>query len=194
MDRAAPTRDRIAGILLWISYPIALFLLSISYAAASHDGLMRTLSEEDARRIGAELKRWSQRPIRATNRRALGLCGILIVLLLVATQHAPNPAATIRGLATMFVVMQGSLHFMSLGLLRGLLRAGVGEAQDAIDAARDPRRISGFDMAMLWTMVAWRPAMSSKPTGQYSPVERPLWRANTFARAVVSKSYVAVSR
>jgi hypothetical protein len=90
---------------------------------------MRTLSEEDARRIGAELKRWSQRPIRATNARALGLCGILIVLLLVAMQHAPNPAATIRGLAAMFVVMQGSLHFMSLGLLRGLLRAGVGEAQ-----------------------------------------------------------------
>ena len=54
----------------------------------------------------------------------------------------------------MFVVMQGSLHFMAMGLLRGLLRAGVGEAQDAIDAARDPRRISGFDMAMLWIMVA----------------------------------------
>ena len=50
--------------------------------------------------------------------------------------------------------MQGSLHFMSLGLLRGLLRAGVGEAQDAINAARDPHRISGFDMAMLWLMIA----------------------------------------
>ena len=154
MQHGQRPRDRIDRILLWISYPIAPFLLSISYAAALHDGVMRTLSEEDARRIGAELKRWSQRPVRATNRRALGLCGILIVLLLVATQHAPNPAATIRGLATMFVVMQGSLHFMSLGLLRGLLRAGVAEAQDAIDAARDPRRISGFDMAMLWTMVA----------------------------------------
>jgi hypothetical protein len=131
-----------------------LFLLSISYATASHDGAMRTLSEEDARRIGAELKRWSQRPVRATNARAVGLCGVLIVMLLVGAQHAPNPAATIRDLATMFVVMQGSLHFMAMGLLRGLLRAGVGEAQDAIDAARDPRRISGFDMAMLWIMVA----------------------------------------
>jgi hypothetical protein len=115
---------------------------------------MRTLSEEDARRLGAELKRWSQRPVRATNARALGLCGCLIVMMLVAAQHAPDPAATIRGLATMFVVMQGSLHFMSMGLLRGLVRAGVGEAQDAITAARDPRRISGFDMAMLWIMVA----------------------------------------
>ncbi len=54
----------------------------------------------------------------------------------------------------MFVVIQGSLHFMSLGLLRGLLRAGIGEARDAIDAMRDPRRISNFDVAMLWTIVA----------------------------------------
>lgn len=115
---------------------------------------MRTLSEEDARRIGAELKRWSQRPVRATNAWALGLCGILIVVMLLAAQRTPDSAATVHGLATMFVVMQGSLHFMSLGLLRGLLRAGVGEAQDAIDAIRDPHRISNFDMAMLWTMVA----------------------------------------
>jgi hypothetical protein len=115
---------------------------------------MLTLSEEDARRIGAELKRWSQRPVSVTNTRAVGLCSILIVMMLVATQHAPDPAATIRGLATLFIVMQGSLHFMSLGLLRGLLRAGVAEAQDALDSIQNPRRISGFDMAMLWTLVA----------------------------------------
>jgi hypothetical protein len=115
---------------------------------------MRTLSEEDARRIGAELKRWSQRPVRVTNAWALGLCGILIVMMLLAAQRTLDPAATVHGLATLFVVMQGSLHFMSLGLLRGLLRAGVSEAQDAMDAIRDPHRISNFDMAMLWAMVA----------------------------------------
>lgn len=130
------------------------FSLSISYARASHDGAMRTLSEEDARRIGAELKRWSQRPVRVTNARALGLCGMLIVMMLVAAQRTPDPAATVHGLATMFVVMQGSLHFMSLGLLRGLRRAGVSEAQDAMESVREPHRISNFDMAMLWTMVA----------------------------------------
>ncbi|HYW88311.1 MAG TPA: hypothetical protein VFB50_11105 [Chloroflexota bacterium] len=115
---------------------------------------MRALSEYDARRIGAELKRWSQRPIRATNARALGLCGVLLVLLLVAMQHVPDAAATIRRLAAVYVVMLASLHYLSLGLLRGLRRAGVAEAQDAIDAVRDSRRISAFDMAMFWTLVA----------------------------------------
>ena len=116
--------------------------------------MVRTLSEHDAQRIGAELKRWSQRPIRATNARALGLCGVLLVLLLVALQHVPDAAATIRRLAALYVVMLASLHYLSLGLLRGLRRAGVAEAQDAIDAVRDSRRISAFDMAMFWTLVA----------------------------------------
>lgn len=115
---------------------------------------MRTLSKDDARRLGAELKRWSQRPIGATNARAAGLCAIVTVMMLVAAHHEANPAAAVRAIATMFVVIQGSLHFMSLGLLRGLLRAGIGEARDAIDAMRDPRRISNFDVAMLWTIVA----------------------------------------
>jgi hypothetical protein len=142
------------SILLCISYPTRLFHLSISYATASHDCLVSTLSEDDARRIGAELKRWSERPIGATNARALGLCTILTVMTLVAAQRAPNPAAAVHGFATIFAVIQGSVHFMSMGLLRGLRRAGIGYAQDAINAVRDPRRISNFDMAMLWTIVA----------------------------------------
>ena len=110
---------------------------------------MRNLSEDDARRIGAELKRWSQRPVASTNARALGLCAIVIVMMLVAAQHAPDPATLVHGIATMFIVIQGSVHFMSIGLLRGLRRAGIDEAQDAINAVRHPRRVSNFDMAML---------------------------------------------
>jgi hypothetical protein len=113
-----------------------------------------SLSKDDARRIVAELKRWSQRPIGDTNARALGLSAVLAVLMLVAAQHAPQPANSVRMLAVMFSVMLGTLHYMSLGMLRGLLRAGVPEAQDAIDAVRNPRRISAFDMAMTWLLVA----------------------------------------
>jgi hypothetical protein len=115
---------------------------------------MRSLSEDDARRIGAELKRWSKRPIGATNARALGLCTIVTVMMLVAAQRALNPAAAVHGMTTIFAVIQGSVHFMRMGLLRGLRRAGIGEAQDAINAVRDPRRISHFDLAMLWAIVA----------------------------------------
>ena len=150
--RQAAQLDYELGVPLRILYPKAQFSLSISYATALHDWVMRTLSEDDARRIGAELKRWSQRPVETRGR--WGLCSILIVMLLVAAQRAPNPAAVIHGVATMFVVIQGSLHFMSMGLLRGSLGAGIGEAQDPINAVREPHRVSNFDMAMLWIMVA----------------------------------------
>jgi hypothetical protein len=115
---------------------------------------MRTLPKDEARRIGAELRRWSQRPRRETNARALGLCAVIVTMMLVAAQDIPDPAATIYGLALLFLLIQGSVHFMSLGLLRGLLRAGIGEARDAIDSMRDPRRISNFDMAVLWGLIA----------------------------------------
>lgn len=113
-----------------------------------------TLSEQDSRRIGAELKRWSERPVRATNVRALGLCGFLLAMVLVAAWQMPDSAVAVRHLAAMFVVMLATLHYLSKGVLRGLKRAGVVEAQDALDSVSDPRRISTFDMAMVWTLVA----------------------------------------
>jgi hypothetical protein len=75
-------------------------------------------------------------------------------MMLVAAQRAPVLAAAVHGIATLLAAIQGSVHFMSIGLLRGLRRAGIGEAQDAMNAVRDPRRISSFDIAMLWTIVA----------------------------------------
>jgi hypothetical protein len=140
--------------LLYISFKGSLVFPLISYAPTLHDHIVRSLSEDDARRIGAELKRWSQRPISATNARVLGLCVILIVTMLVATKGAPNGASAISSLATVFAVCQCTLYYMSISLLRGLLRVGVREARDAIIAVRDPRRISNFDMAMLWVLIA----------------------------------------
>ena len=75
-------------------------------------------------------------------------------MVLVAAWHMPNSAAAVRHLAAMVVVMLGTLHFLSKGVLRGLRRAGISEAQDAIDSVSDPRRISAFDMAMVWVLVA----------------------------------------
>ncbi|HTE82309.1 MAG TPA: hypothetical protein VK634_16620 [Reyranella sp.] len=46
------------------------------------------------------------------------------------------------------------MHFIAMGTLRGLRRAGIAEAQDAMNATRDPRRISAFDLAMTWLLIA----------------------------------------
>jgi len=112
------------------------------------------LSKKDAKRVGAELKRWSQRPVRSTNTRAVALCGVVLTLMFIATQQSPNPAAAFREMATMFAVLQSSLHLMATALLRGLARGGIGEAQDALASVRDQRRISNLDMAAGWTLVA----------------------------------------
>jgi hypothetical protein len=119
-----------------------------------HDCEVRSLSNDEARRLGAELKRWSQRPIGVTNARALGLCGMLMALMVVIAQDLSAPALAVRGFAAMWAVMLAAAHFVALGMLRGLLRAGVAEAQDAMSAMRHPRRISAFDMAMTWLLVA----------------------------------------
>lgn len=113
---------------------------------------MRIFSQDEARQIGSELKRWSQRPIDATNVRALVLCAALAGLMAVGAQDLT--AVGVRKLAAMSAVMLASVHYIWLAILRGLLRAGIAEAQDAINAMRDPRRISAFDMAMTWLLVA----------------------------------------
>jgi hypothetical protein len=118
-----------------------------------HDRRVRTLSKDEARRIGAELRSWSQRPIAAANSRALVLCGVLALLLLAGAQDLSKPALAVRGFAAMSAVMLATAHFVASGVLRGLLRAGVAEAQDALEVLRDPRRISAFDMAMGWLLI-----------------------------------------
>ena len=75
---------------------------------------MPNLPPDDARRIGAELGRWSRRSTSDANARAFGLFGVLIVLALVAAQNAPQPAATVRGLATVYFAMLAAAHFVSL--------------------------------------------------------------------------------
>lgn len=130
------------------------FPLWNSYAPASHHRRMRSLSQDEARRVGSELKRWSQRPVGASNLRALGLYGVLVLLMLAAAQGLPRPVELVRGFAAMSAVMLATMHFIARGMLRGLRRAGVAEAQDAIEAMRNPRRISAFDMAMTWLLVA----------------------------------------
>jgi hypothetical protein len=115
---------------------------------------MAILTEREARRIGARLQHWSARPIRQANARALGLCIIAFVVTMVAASHSAEPVMAIRAMAVMFVAVQGAVHYLSIAGLRSLVELGVKEAEFALNIYRDPRRISGLDLAMVWTAIA----------------------------------------
>ena len=115
---------------------------------------MSIMSEQDAERVGAELRRWSRRPIRRTNASALALCAAVAAMMFIAVQQTPEPAPVVRSLATMFAVLLSSLHWMATALLRGLARRGIPEAAEALASIRDPRRISNLDVAVMWLLVA----------------------------------------
>jgi hypothetical protein len=115
---------------------------------------MAVLSEAEVRRIGAKLQHWSEKPINQANTRAFAFCLIGFVLTLTAAQHSPDPIAAIRSIAVMFFVVQGTVHYVAIASLRSFIALGVKEAAAALRTYRNPRRISGFDIAMLWTVVA----------------------------------------
>ncbi len=59
---------------------------------------MPTVPKEDAKRIGAELKRWSQRPVRSTNARAVALCGAVLALMFIGAQASVRDSRRISNL------------------------------------------------------------------------------------------------
>ncbi len=112
------------------------------------------LPEVEARKIGASLKRWSERPVGQANIRALAFCAAAFVMMLVAAGQSPDPIAAVRTMAILFVAIQGAVHYISIASLRTLIGLGVREAVTGLAAYRDPRRLSCMDMAMMWTAVA----------------------------------------
>jgi len=94
------------------------------------------------------------RRLRMIAMRAAGLSVALTMLMLAAALSLPAPADVVRGFAAMSAAMLATMHFIAMGTLRGLRRAGIAEAQDAMNATRDPRRISAFDLAMTWLLIA----------------------------------------
>ncbi len=66
---------------------------------------------------------------------------VLAMLMLAAAHSLSTRADVVRGFATMSAAMLATMHFIALDTLRGLRRAGIAEAQDAMNAMRDPRRI-----------------------------------------------------
>jgi len=142
------------ALSLGTSYGAPVPALSISYVVTSHDRLVVTLPEVEARIIGASLKRRSERPVGQANTRAMAFCAAAFVMMLVTAGQSPDPIAAVRAMAILFVAIQGAVHYISTASLRTLSRLGVREAVIGLAAYRDPRRLSCMDMAMMWTAVA----------------------------------------
>ena len=115
---------------------------------------MPMLSEVEARKIGAKLRHWSEKPVSQTNARALAFCIIGFVLTLVAARHSPDPIAAVRSISVMFIAVQAAVHYLAIASLRSLIGLGVKEAETALEVYRNPCRISCLDIAMVWTAVA----------------------------------------
>lgn len=112
------------------------------------------LSRADAQLLSANLKRWSERPIAATNLRVIGISAVTLALMIAAAIGTPDPAAAMRGMAVIFVAIQSIAHVVTSGMLRALIALRVNHAAVALASYRDPRRLSGLDVAMMWVVLA----------------------------------------
>ena len=115
---------------------------------------MLTLSKADAQRVAANLKRWSERPIAASNLQAVGISLVTVAMMILAASRTPDPGSAMRGMAIVLVVIQSIAHVVTTGMLQVLIALRVNEAEMALASYRDPRRLSGLDMAMMWMVVA----------------------------------------
>jgi len=115
---------------------------------------MLTSSEDRRRRIAANLKRWSARPIGQSNRQAIGVCLVMMLLLIAASGYSADATAAMRATAGLFAATHGALHMSAIIRLRKLNMAGMSEAAEALRSYRDPFRISNLDIAVAWAAFA----------------------------------------
>jgi hypothetical protein len=115
---------------------------------------MARYSKKEQQQAAESLRLWSERPVSRTNARVLGITAIVVVMMLVGARHSAEPAGFVRGVAMAFAICQGSLHYVSLAVLRVLAGFGMPEAATALAVYRDPQRLSNLDMAMMWGLVA----------------------------------------
>lgn len=112
------------------------------------------LSQADIEMLAAQLKRWSERPIAPTNLRVAGISALTLAFMILAAARTPDPTVAARGMAMILVVLQSIAHVVTTAMLRALTARGVSHAAAALASYRDPRRLSGLDMAMSWVVVA----------------------------------------
>jgi hypothetical protein len=112
------------------------------------------LPKAEARLLATGLKRWAQRPIRRANLRTAGIAAIAFAFTAIAAHRTSDPASAIRDMAILFAAAQSVAHVFTICMLRALAARGVAEAAAALASYRDPRRLSGMDLMVMWLAVA----------------------------------------
>lgn len=112
------------------------------------------LSEDQAHRLSGGLKRWSERPVRQANLRAVGIGLVTVAMMTIAANQTPDPIPVMHGIAILFAATQSVAHVVTVGVLRAFAALGIAEAPAALASYRDPRRLSAMDMAAAWLACA----------------------------------------
>lgn len=106
------------------------------------------------RRLSSNLIKWAARPRRLVNIAALAMTAAMMMWLVVFACKSHDPAAMLKDTAFVVFALYASQHVFFLFMLRLFRDRGVPEAALALEAYRDPRRISHLDVAMLWVGLA----------------------------------------
>jgi hypothetical protein len=103
--------------------------------------------------LAVRLRAWSARSRAKTNLTLAGCAGVSVIWLYAASAGAPDRGALLRHAATLFIVFHGTMHVLWMRMLRRLSARGMPEAQGALAAYTNPRRITNLDLAMFWVMI-----------------------------------------
>lgn len=87
---------------------------------------------------------------RRSNLLAASTTAALMASFLFFDYGTPGRAELVRQTAAFMSIMHSLLYFVSMVLLRGMVRRRVANAELALAYYRDPRRISHRDLAVAW--------------------------------------------
>jgi len=113
------------------------------------------LNSDDAdRRLCSNLVKLAARPRRSVNIAALAMTAAMMTWLVAVACKTPDPVLLLKHAAFFVFALHAGQHAFFLSMLRRFRDRGVPEAAIALEAYRDPRRISNLDVAMLWVGLA----------------------------------------
>jgi len=96
-----------------------------------------------------DLERWLSIPRSQSNLVSVATT-VAFMALLVFRYSGPDPVMVVREVAMLMALMHGLMHLMAIRGLNALVRRGAPLGRQALEAYRDPRRVSHLDIAAAW--------------------------------------------